>query len=211
MNRPVRHLTPRYIMNRSSLRWHERSHPAEPWLTPDAVRILHTALRPEDIGLEWGSGRSTLWLAGHLGHLTSVEHDPHWHEKVARQLREANAENVTYELRPTTGDADSQYVAIVSGFEDASLDFALVDGALRDHCTAAVLPKIAAGGLLCIDNANWFFDHPTRSPTSRTGRGALTESWGDCWDVLTRWRMIWTTSGVTDTAIWLRPGAPRLT
>jgi hypothetical protein len=46
-------------------------HPDVPWLTRQAVEILEDWLKPGYVGLEWGSGRSTLWFARRVSHLTS--------------------------------------------------------------------------------------------------------------------------------------------
>jgi len=43
---------------------YEKTHPDAPWLTAHAIAFLVDWLRPEDTGVEWGSGRSTLWLRG---------------------------------------------------------------------------------------------------------------------------------------------------
>ncbi|MCK5642361.1 MAG: hypothetical protein KAJ19_16255 [Gammaproteobacteria bacterium] len=48
-----------------------RMHPDVPWLTRQAVEILEDWLKPGYVGLEWGSGRSTLWFARRVSHLTS--------------------------------------------------------------------------------------------------------------------------------------------
>ena len=67
------HLTRRYIANRLRERLYQFTHPNRPWLTPMACQILETLLRSDDVGLEFGSGRSTLWFAKVMRHLTSVD------------------------------------------------------------------------------------------------------------------------------------------
>jgi len=68
--RSFQHWTPRYIWNRLALMAHERQHPDLPWLTRAMIENLDTWLRPDDVGLEFGSGRSTVWFAQKVGHLT---------------------------------------------------------------------------------------------------------------------------------------------
>lgn len=91
--RSFRHWTPRYIWNRLALMADERRHPDAPWLTRTMVEILETWLRPGDVGLEFGSGRSTIWFARRVGHLTSVEHHPGWYAKVKQNLHELGGES----------------------------------------------------------------------------------------------------------------------
>ena len=207
------HWTPRYLLDR--LRWEafQRRRPAEPWLAPDAIDTLRTLILPTDRGIEWGSGRSTLWFAGRMAHLTSLESVPAWHAIVRQQLAERGVANVDYRLiedgRPgeELGTPRSPFVTACEAFEDASLQFALVDGYARAFCCLAVLPKLAPGGVLVLDNANWFLDRPTRTPRSRVGQGPLSEPWREFDERIRGWRMVWTSSGVTDTAIWIKPPA----
>ena len=86
--RSFQHWTPRYIWNRLALMAYERQHPDRPWLTRAMIENLDTWLRPDDVGLEFGSGRSTIWFAQKVGHLTSVEHHPGWYAKVNDRLQE---------------------------------------------------------------------------------------------------------------------------
>jgi hypothetical protein len=211
--RSFAHLTPRYVLDRAAWAIHQRRHPEEPWLTPRAVRLLDSLLLPSDRGIEWGSGRSTRWFARRLRHLISVEHVKVWFETVNGQLASEGIANVDYRLIPpdegptaATGGPRSPYVRVVDEVEDGSLQFALVDGYAREFCANAVLDKLACGGLLVVDNANWFLDHETKSPASRTGMGHLNKDWIDFAQRVRNWRHIWTSSGVTDTALWIKPG-----
>jgi hypothetical protein len=90
---------------------------------------------------------------------------------------------------------------------DGSLGFALSDGAYRDLAPLLLIPKMAPGGLLVIDNVNWFLDHPTRSPFSRKGLGPQNERWRQFQERVADWRFIWSSSGVSDTAIYFAPAA----
>ena len=146
-------------------RWYELRHPDEPWIAQGAIRFLDRALDAKGHGLEWGSGRSTLWFARRLKHLTSVEHNEGWHREVASRLARAGITNTRLlrvpldhpEHAPTIASYDRLpgYVAVAREFPDESLDFVLVDGHYRQACVAAVLPKIRYGGLLVVDNSNW--------------------------------------------------------
>jgi predicted O-methyltransferase YrrM len=207
----MRHRTPRYVYNRTRLMWSEHVHPDHPWLTPEAVRLLTSMLRRSDRGVEFGSGRSTIWFAERVGYLTSVEHDKLWHQRVSVTLRDRGLTNVDYILAlqdqpPELGEI-SKYAGTVHTFEDATLDFTLVDGQYREYVTKLIMPKIRSGGLLIIDNVNWYLPPPrTHAPASRTS--ALGPD-GPVWEEVSRdladWRSIWTTSGVTDTAIFIKP------
>lgn len=205
------HLSPRYVLNRARQMLYERSHHDDPWLTPAAVRLLAGLLRPTDEGAEFGSGRSTIWFAARVAALTSVEHDARWHEAVTVMLKERGLGNVDYVLapedQPMERGGDSAYARTALGFPDATLDFALVDGHYRDYSAKFVMPKIRPGGMLIIDNVNWYLPCRSKAPNSRTAvLGPATPVWAEVWQELAGWRTIWTSSGVWDTAIFIKPG-----
>ena len=201
------HLTPRYAIDKL-LRYHyERVYPDAPWLTADAISILSSVLRVSDRGLEYGSGRSTLWLAKRTGSLTSLEHSRQWYERVnAGVLRErvcnVNLKHVPADARRSDDPYRADYVDGDPELQPESLDYALVDGIYRDACALRVTNLIKTGGLLIVDNANWFIPHSTRSPTS--ARTVASPGWSEFLFRVANWRLIWTTNGVTDTAMWFK-------
>ena len=203
------HLTPRYVANRVRAALYERTHPADPWLTPAAIGMLDTLLRPTDRGAEFGSGRSTVWFAQRVAALTSVEHNPCWYEAVTRKLKERRASNVEYILvaeEAPTENGDGPYARTALTFPDASLDFALVDGYYRDYTAKFLMAKVKPGGLLIIDNINWALPCRSISPGTRpAGLGPKTSTWGEVERALSGWRAVWTSNGVYDTAIFFKP------
>ena len=191
---------------------YERRNPNDPWLTSDMIKILSTYLRPTDIGLEFGSGRSTLWFAKRINKLTSVEHDQKWFGIVKNQLHQEPKLNVDYRLCEDgiQNDAATDYVNICSTIPSESLDFVLIDGVARDHCALASLDKIRSGGILIVDNVNWFFPRPVKvrsvSPNSRRPEdGYASDAWSHVGTHIADWRFVWTSNGVTDTAFWVKP------
>lgn len=130
--------------------------------------------------------------------LISVEPDFNWWTKIKQSAPPS------VDLR-YCGDL-LEYVGFIDACEDESLDFALVDGKRRDECILAAIPKLKPGALLVLDNANWFF--PSRktysppSPTKQEGR------WDEVFRAVEDWRCVWTSCGVTDTALFFKPVAP---
>lgn len=170
-------------------------HPGHPWLAPKAIQILDRALTAGMRGLEWGSGRSTLWFAQRLGGLTSVESDPAWHAKVTQQLRAGGHTNVDLrliEIAETDQNywEPNDYVMVSQEFEDASLDLVLIDGLFRQTCVGWVLPKVRPGGYLVIDQS---FHLPDLSH----------------WGVPAEWEMLHRGTRMLDTTIWRRPDGGR--
>jgi predicted O-methyltransferase YrrM len=203
------HRSPRYVYNRLQQMRYERAHPGAPWLTPAAIRLLGGLLRPADRGAEFGSGRSTAWFASRVAALTSVEHDTGWHAAVSAQLKDRGLDTVDYILapkdQPLERGGDSAYAKTAHGFANDSLDFALVDGHYRDYSAKFIMPKLRPGGMLIIDNVNWYLPCESKSPNSRTAAtGPATAVWSEVWQQLRDWRTIWTSSGVWDTAIFIK-------
>jgi predicted O-methyltransferase YrrM len=204
MTRRISHLTPRYIRNRLLVMYDEARNPENPWLTKQAVHFLSQTIRADDVGIEFGSGRSTIWFARRLRHLISVENNPLWYAKVTDLIRKSNlVQRVDYRKC----DGQSEYIAQTQTVDEGSLDFCLVDGESRDACALNILPKLRAGALLVIDNVNWYLPHPsTVSPDSRRpADGCRSEIWAAFSEQTRGWRRYWTSSGVTDTCIWIKP------
>ncbi|MCL0035144.1 class I SAM-dependent methyltransferase [Thermodesulfovibrionales bacterium] len=204
------HWTPRYIVDRIGEILYQKRYPEHPWLTKSANLIPSSYLKKSDIGLEWGSGRSTLWFARRVLSLTSIEHDPSWYNRILKALKENEISNVTYLLfekdQNEDKGQDSAYVQVVRKFPKNSLDFVIVEGIYRSACACAVLEKISPSGILVIDNANWYLPSNSFSPNSRTKLvGPASSQWQTFLVSVENWRCIWTSNGVTDTAIYFKP------
>lgn len=209
--RSIQHWTPRYIYDRVALMAYQRANPTAPWLPAQATSILSTWLKTTDIGIEWGSGRSTVWFAQRVRKLLSVEGDPAWGEYVPMLLSQAQVrEKVDYrvlEVSEREGSSCS-YVRAVDDIDSESVDFVLVDGSLRALCALEGVDKLKPGGLLVVDNANWYLpcSVPSRSPGSRRmNAGPATPKWEEFLRRVSSWRHLWTSNGVTDTAFWIKP------
>jgi predicted O-methyltransferase YrrM len=173
-------------------------HPQWPWLTKEAILLLERLLRPDDIGLEFGSGRSTIWFAERVEKLISIEHDIYWFEKINKKLKEKElVRKVDYRLAN-----EDNYLDILNEIENNSIDFVLVDGLQRDIYALKSIPKLKIGGLLIIDNINWFVPNRSCSPSSKRDNNFESQIWQDIWEKeINNWRKIWTSNGVTDTLI----------
>ena len=193
------HLSPHYIFSRSLYWVHRKRNPDTPWLTQDAINLLSQLIHSSDIGVEFGSGSSTEWFAKRCAHFTSIEHSEKWHGIVSRKLKDAHLTNkVDYRLCIT----EEEYTSQILNFDDKSLDFCLVDGKNRDKIAFESIKKIKNGGVLAIDNANWYLPNTeTKSPDSLRSIEDCSESWKLFYRETYKFRRIWTSNGVTDTAI----------
>jgi predicted O-methyltransferase YrrM len=206
--RPKSFWTPRYIRDRLALAYHQRRSPEAPWWPMDAVAHLDGLLLSTDTCLEWGSGRSTVWLSSRTRRVYSIEHDREWFARVRTLLaaKGVDADSVRLlDAGPEPHADSSPYVRAIDELGDGAVDVCIVDGEQRDDCALAAIPKLTSGGLLLVDDIHWFLDHPTFAPHSRRGRGPANEKWRRFGELVADWRCVWTTDGVTDTAIWIKP------
>lgn len=203
-----------YVTRRVTQIGFQRTYPDAPWLTASAVIMLGEFLRPSDVGMEWGSGRSTLWFGKRVKHLRSVEASPEWYARVqewlhANSVTSVDHRNVPCELREVDEPAAHPYADAVNDIADESLDFALVDGHIRLTCMRAVLPKLKRGGLLILDNANRYVPNRftvDRHMTVHEPRDCpRSAGWKTLLSGLSGWRSIPTTDGIWDTRFWLKP------
>jgi predicted O-methyltransferase YrrM len=195
--------SPRYVVAKLKAVAYEWLHPDHPWLTANAISWLDANIRPQHTAFEWGSGASTAWLARRIRRLVSVEHHSAWHDRVRTNLARAGIENVDYRLVP-----ESQYVSAIDEFPDGHFDFILVDGLFRDATLERAIPKIASGGWLILDNANWYMRSSSKTPHSRRPDAP---PYSDVMDrveaALAPWPCLWTTNGINDTAIVTKPAS----
>ena len=81
----------------------------------------------------------------------------------------------------------------------------MIDGMYRGYAAQLVMPKIRPGGVMIIDNVNWFLPSRSHAPNSRSlAAGPAGPVWRAVAQDLAQWRTIWTSSGVWDTALFIK-------
>jgi len=201
--RSLKHWTPIYIYNRIIEKCYRKTHSGEPWLTPQAIRFLEYWIKPGDMMLEFGSGRSTIWFANRVNTLVSVEHDPDWYARVAELIKEKQIQNIIYVKKSIEG-SPAEYTQVPKQFENNSLDLILIDGRLRDICANECLSKLKPGGLMILDNADVYLPSQVMTPNSHPSR-VQSPAWQTFMDVTGAWRQYWTCNGVSATTFFFKP------
>lgn len=153
---------PRAAISRVRYRVWELRNPDKPWLCAGTVIFCENHLSDSMRAIEFGSGRSTRWFADRVAHLTSIEHDRAWYATVAAQLAEQQITNIDYRLieldHPATEPEQEQYaplpryVSVIDEIADRTLGLAIVDGHYRTTCVRHLIPKLAPGGFLLVDD-----------------------------------------------------------
>jgi len=212
--RTFQHWTPQYLFHRAVNIWYQKRHPDHPWLTPQAINILESWLTVDDFGIEWGSGRSTVWFAQRVNKLVSIENDPDWHLKINSVLMENGLlTKVDYRHIPIitstsqTSRGTLSYADVACQFSDKSFDFALVDGKIRHICVKKVLPKLKTGGMLILDNSERHVPGDVKGTYFEKCRHEIEnhEEWANLVHQLKTWRTIGTSNGVSKTRFWIKP------
>jgi predicted O-methyltransferase YrrM len=199
---------PRAAYHRFAAEGYQRRNPEVPWLPKAAIETLPDLLKPTDRFLEYGSGKSTAWLAKRVGKLVSVEHDKAWFDRVQGQLSANGLDRDSVRLLsldPSDRPAESPYVRAIDEFAGGELDVCLVDGEYRVACMREAIARLASGGMLLLDDAHGVLDHPTTAPHARYGRGPADRDWAELAEQLSGWRMTWISDGYSDCAIWFKP------
>ena len=116
-----------------------------PWYTYSAIAYLSQLDFSENTVFEYGSGNSTLWWGARSKHVVSVESAQAWARKVSQQ-----ADSLPVEVLEATGR--DEYVSAL----DDVFDVIVVDGDWRGACAERALTALAPGGLIVVDNADWY-------------------------------------------------------
>ena len=122
--------------------------PCLPWIPFQVISRLKAILTRSCKVLEFGSGRSTVWLSRRSGSVVSIEDCRPWYDKVSLLLGKLKLNNVDY--RFLAGEA---YYSAAS-FADESFDLIIVDGSYRSKCLENAYSKLKAGGYIYLDNSD---------------------------------------------------------
>jgi SAM-dependent methyltransferase len=223
-NRRFDHWTPQYVRYRLQAVIRAALRPEEPSLTPQAIHELDRRLTGEMIGVEWGSGNTTRFFARRTRRLTSFETDSSYYEWVTGTLRAEGLTNVDYRLiaHDFEGKDDEEemhrnpVVRASEEFADGSLDYALIDSAPRGCLSRRIAPKLRRGGVLILDNANWYLPPPaTLRPAAPGSVSTVLGTPGsavpnhECWPAFARliadWTPLWSSNGVQMTLLLIKP------
>lgn len=123
----------------------DRSGAPVPWYTYACTHFLEQRLTPTMRVFEFGCGLSTLWYAGRVADVVSVEHDHHWAALVSARL----PGNASVVLRPDEDD----YVCAVA--DQGPFDVVAVDGLARARSAQTALSSLSEAGVIVWDNADW--------------------------------------------------------
>jgi hypothetical protein len=115
-----------------------------PWFTYPAIEYLTQLNLQAMTVLEWGLGNSTLFFSKRCFHITSIEHDPVWFDKIRIQL----PKNVDAKLLD-----EKDYVNYPLEL-NKEFDLIIVDGILRKDCLDLAIKILKKTGIIIFDNSD---------------------------------------------------------
>jgi hypothetical protein len=140
-------------------------------LSDEEVAFLKSYLKPGQVVLEWGAGKTTLELSKLVKKYYSVEHDFYWYNQI---LKRKNKNVRLYFVAPNTPDRKylrfsekddgsySDFKNYVDFIENLSIyenkfDIVIVDGRARVDCVLKILPYISEETLVFLHNFDRYF------------------------------------------------------
>jgi hypothetical protein len=121
-----------------------------PWYTYPAIEFLRQLDFGDRVVFEYGAGNSTLFWADIARRVVTVEDDPAWHARIAPRLP-PNVELILETDLRAFAEAITRF--------DERFDVIVIDGPARQRtrlrCAEAALTRLAPGGLIILDNADW--------------------------------------------------------
>lgn len=182
----------------------------QPWITAESRRMLESMVLPSDRVVEFGAGGSTEWFAGLAAEVYSVDAFRHWHDVLAARLAAAGTKNVhltladAEELGLESAAHREAYVHAHPELGEGSVDVVFIDGEYRDDASLRGLGMLRSGGLFVVDNVNTYLPSTASRSPWKVAR-PVSPGWQAVADAVAGWRHHWTTNGVWDTALWIKP------
>jgi len=178
-----------------------------PWWNKHAVNFAKIIIGENDSILEFGSGRSTIWLAERCKKLTSIEHNKNWYEKVRAKIerkgldKKVNLKHLA--LISTINEADQPYLNPDEIINEAGYDIIIIDGKCRSKTTLMGLEFLKRNGILIIDDVHRYLPSDLRFGVNNCFLD-LEDDWKIVWGLIKEWREIRTTDGIHETAFFFK-------
>lgn len=200
-----KHWTPKFFLDKMKQTLNSKKEKDCPWIAFDAVKFLKQYLGSDDLILETGSGRSTIWFSKIVKKVISIENHEGWFQKIKKQMTEEGITNVDYYLESkdfTKSREDAPYVKRVASFAGTLFDMILIDGRHRDHIAHLSINLIKPGGIIVIDNIERSLYIPNLSlPNSIKKPEDMSEIWISFFEKVESKRKVLFNDGIDSTLI----------
>lgn len=116
-----------------------------PWLPYSIINFLEQRLKKDMTIFEYGSGNSTLWFAGKVNNLYSVEHDSVWYNNISKLV----PNNVIYKYIPL--EYGGLYCKEIAKHNN-KFDVVIIDGRDRVNCCKNAVIALKENGIIIWDD-----------------------------------------------------------
>ncbi len=117
-----------------------------PWLTYPFIDFLDPRLKNEMVIFEFGSGNSTLFYAGKVNTVVTVEHSLAWYEKL--KIKVPGNVQLLYKKLVENGEY-SRFAAN----SKMKFDIIIIDGEDRSNCVVNSLSALKEDGVMILDDS----------------------------------------------------------
>jgi SAM-dependent methyltransferase len=131
-----------------------------PWFPYAAIDFLESYLQPSMRVFEFGSGGSTLFFAKRTKHVTAVENDQAWFDRVSERVKSKAIQNVEIKLQQFDfkNPHDFEHSDYLKAMTGAKFDVIVLDGAeewtqVRPICFQHAEWQVNPGGIIVVDDA----------------------------------------------------------
>jgi predicted O-methyltransferase YrrM len=204
MEKGVKRFSLKYLKYKCNLLMFRAFNKNAPWWNKDAIKIAKNLLRPGDDVLEFGCGRSTVWLAERCNHIISIEHDKGWYTRIDTEIKKRNISNtVCLKYLPILDNKpndEQPYLDPLQIQNKSGYDVVLIDGKLRGFTALNALPILKKNGILIIDDVHRYLPRNWQKDRQLV----TAEEWRQVAVILEHWRELRTTDGYHETSFYFR-------
>lgn len=125
-----------------------------PWWQLTSIDKINKLIKPDWMVLEFGSGRSSIWLAQRAAYVISIECNPEWYKQVKSWSKKFNVEHKV-DIRLWEEPIHKQQQKLDQlGFDNTKYDLIIIDGAKpRQPYAQAAYHLLKDGGVFLIDDS----------------------------------------------------------
>jgi hypothetical protein len=119
-----------------------------PWYTYPTIEYLDRLDFSNATLFEYGVGHSTIyWLSRGVGKVVGVENDKKWFNFIKNKI--LNKAKIVYRRNL------EKYANEINNHKH-KFDIIVIDGKKRDSCAKKAVNKLVKGGIIILDNSDWF-------------------------------------------------------
>jgi precorrin-6B methylase 2 len=123
-----------------------------PWMTYGIIDFLKKNLTKNHEIFEFGCGASTLFFAGQVKKVISLETNPRWFKILQNMLAKKGYRNVEMNLM-ADGLENKLYENFIKNFEQ-KFDFVIIDALKRFECAKNSVDALKADGIIILDDSD---------------------------------------------------------